>query len=41
MLCRWSDADLNMNLYTPEADARRDAPIVALLDRWGRRLARR
>lgn len=37
MIADWSDADLNVNLCTPKADALRDAPLVALLDWWGRR----
>jgi hypothetical protein len=41
MIADWSDADLNVNLYTPKADAVRDAPLVALLRWWGERLSRR
>jgi mannan endo-1,4-beta-mannosidase len=34
MLADWSDAELNVNLYLPGADAARDAPLVGLLTHW-------
>jgi hypothetical protein len=40
MMADWSDSELNVNLYLPQADAVRDAPIVALFDDWGSKLAR-
>jgi hypothetical protein len=34
MIADWHDANLNVNLYLPATDAARDAPLVAVLDKW-------
>lgn len=40
MLADWSDANLNVNLFLPQADVQRDAPLVALFARTARRVSR-
>ena len=35
MLADWSDSAFNVNLYKPYFDAKRDAPIVKTLGKWG------
>ena len=39
MLADWSDSTYNVNLYKPYFDAKRDAPIVKTLGKWGWRLS--
>jgi hypothetical protein len=40
MLADWSDADLNVNLFLPQADVARDAPLVAVFAQMARRVSR-
>ncbi|MGH8890390.1 MAG: cellulase family glycosylhydrolase [Acidothermaceae bacterium] len=34
MIADWSDANLNVNIYLPAADAARDAPLMKVFDHW-------
>lgn len=38
MIADWSDANLNVNLYLPLADALRDQPLVRVLHAWSIRV---
>lgn len=38
MIADWSDANLNVNLYLPLADALRDRPVVQILHAWSTKI---
>ena len=40
MLADWSDANLNVNLFLPQADMARDAPLVAVFAATAKRVSR-
>lgn len=39
MIADWHDANLNVNIYLSASDAARDAPLVAVLDKWATAVA--